>query len=119
MTVLQPEMQEELVSQSSMLPVRRSKLALIGLVCLTVLVLLGLTQTGTGVAALSLFQSPSSPVSGQAQATAAPALPGGDQPPPAVASSGLPVPTWVIAIVAAVVIIAAIVALLLVRRARR
>jgi hypothetical protein len=105
------------VSLPSLLPARRPVLALIGLATLTLIIVVSLVQAGTGAAALSLFQSPSSPVSGQAQPTAAPVVPAAAEQP--MVSSGLSVPTWAIVVVAAVVIVAAIVVFTLVRRARR
>ena len=107
------------MSLPSMLPVRHSRLALIGLVCLTSLIVLGLAQTGTGAAALSLFQSPSSPIAGEAQPTAAPVVSADAQAGQPATSSGLSVPTWAIVVVAVVVVLAVIVVFALVRRARR
>jgi hypothetical protein len=106
--------EEENVKRQTLSPTVRSRLVLLVLACVALLLVISLGQSGVGAAALSLFQSPASPVATPPeQPAAAPAETAGVEPPPSSAA-GRSIPTWVI-IVVAVVVIALVVGFFLLR----
>ena len=105
--------EEENVKRQTLSPTVRSRLVLLVLACVALLLVISLGQSDVGAAALSLFQSPASPVeTPPEQPAAAPAETAGVEPPPSAA--GRSIPTWVI-IVVAVAVIAVVVGFLLLR----
>lgn len=105
--------EEENVKRQTLSPTVRSRFVLLVLACVALLLVISLGQSDVGAAALSLFQSPASPVATPPeQPAAAPAETASVEPPPSAA--GRSIPTWVI-IVVAVVVIALVVGFLLLR----
>ncbi len=101
------------MKRQTLSPAIRSRLVLLVLACVALLLVISLGQSDVGAAALSLFQSPASPVTTPPeQPAAAPAEAASIEPPPSAA--GRSIPTWVI-IVVAVVVIALVVGFLLLR----
>ena len=107
--------EEENVKRQTLSPTVRSRLVLLVLACVALLLVISLGQSDVGAAALSLFQSPASPVATPPeQPAAAPAETASVEPPPPPSAAGRSIPTWVI-IVVAVVVIALVVVFLLLR----
>jgi hypothetical protein len=105
--------EEENVKRQTLSPTVRSRLVLLVLACVALLLVISLGQSDVGTAALSLFQSPASPVATPPEQPAdAPAETASVEPPPSAA--GRSIPTWVF-IVVAVVVIALVVGFLLLR----
>ncbi len=102
------------MKRQTLSPAIRSRLVLLVLACVALLLVISLGQSDVGAAALSLFQSPASPVATPPeQPAAAPAETASVEPLPPSAT-GRSIPTWVI-IVVAVVVIALVVGFLLLR----
>ena len=100
----------------SLFPAARTRATLLVLLCLALLVVFSLGQTGVGATALSLFQSPASPIRGaEPSADPAPATTPEDAPVPA--AEGFSIPTWAF-FVAGVLVLVLVAAILLLRSRR-
>ena len=95
----------------------RTRATLLVLLCLAMLVVFSLGQTGVGASALNLFQSPASPVREATQPTADPAPVTIVEDTPAPEAEGLSIPTWVFFVAGIVVLV--LVAVVLLLRSRR
>ena len=104
------------VKLHSLFPAARTRMTLVVLLCLAVLAVISLGQTGVGASALSLFQSPASPVrDAEPHADPAPVKIAEDAPVPS--TEGFSIPTWAYFVAAVLVLVVAAVVLLL--RSRR
>jgi hypothetical protein len=100
-------------------PTARSGAVLLVLACVALLLVISLSQSSVGAAALSLFRSPpSSPVSAPAEPVTEPAEGASSQPQPSAApTAGPAIPTWAI-VIAAVLVVVLVVAFFLLRGRR-
>jgi len=104
------------VKLHSLFPAARTRATLLVLLCLALLVVFSLGQTSVGATALSLFQSPASPIrADEPSPEPAPVTIAEDAPMPA--AEGFSIPTWAF-FVAGVLALVLVAALLLLRSRR-
>jgi len=104
------------VKLHSLFPAARTRVTLLVLLGLALLVVFGIGQTSVGATALSLFQSPASPLRGdEPSADPDPVTTAEDAPLPG--AEGFAIPTWALFVAAVLVLVLA--AALLLLRSRR